>query len=86
MVLLSVSLIPAYSRTRTMAWLLLTGISIGFATFILAGVTTAMGEAGLVPPWLAAWAPSVALLALIGRFLLQHEFLPLVRRGRQQLA
>jgi lipopolysaccharide export system permease protein len=86
MVLLSVSLIPAYSRTRTMAWLLLTGITIGFATFILAGVTTAMGEAGLLPPWLAAWAPSVVLLSLIGRFLLQHEFLPLARRRGQQVA
>ena len=40
MLLLSVSLIPAYSRTGSIGWLLFTGITIGFATFILAGVTT----------------------------------------------
>ena len=86
MLLLSVSLIPAYSRTGSMGWLLFAGITIGFATFILAGVTTAMGEAGLLPPWLAAWAPTVVLLALIGRFFLRHERLPLVRRRGQRLA
>lgn len=86
MLLLSVSLIPAYSRTGSMGWLLFTGITIGFATFILAGVTTAIGEASLLPPWLAAWAPTLVLLALIGRFFLQHELLARTRRRGQRLA
>jgi lipopolysaccharide export LptBFGC system permease protein LptF len=62
------------------------GITIGFGTFILTGITTAMGEAGLLPPWLAAWAPVIALLALIARFLLQHEVLTSNRRRAQGLA
>lgn len=86
MLLLSMSLIPRYSRTGSFAWLFLTGISIGFAAFILAGVTTAMGEAGLLPPWLAAWAPAVALSAMIGRFLLQHEILGSARRRDRSVA
>ncbi len=81
MLLLSISLIPSYSRTGSFGRLLLTGVSIGFAAFILGGVTTAMGEAGLLPPLLAAWAPTLVLLALIGRFLLQHEVLGAARRG-----
>ncbi len=79
-------LIPAFSRTGSIAWLLFTGITIGFATFILAGVTTAIGEASLLPPWLAAWAPTLVLLALIGRFFLQHELLARTRRRGQRLA
>ncbi len=86
MLLLSMSLIPSYSRTRSFAWIFLIGISIGFSIFILTGITTAMGEAGLLPPWLAAWAPVVALLALIARFLLQHEVLTSNRRGAPDLA
>jgi lipopolysaccharide export system permease protein len=81
MVLLSISLIPSYSRTGSFGRLLLSGVSIGFAAFILGGVTTAMGEAGLLPPLLAAWAPALVLLALIGRFLLQHEVLGRARPG-----
>jgi len=86
MLLLSMSLIPSYSRTRSFAWIFLMGISIGFAIFILTGITTAMGEAGLLPPWLAAWAPVIALLALIARFILQHEVLTSNRRGAPGLA
>lgn len=86
MLLLSMSLIPSYSRTGSFVWVFLMGISIGFATFILTGITTAMGEAGLLPPWLAAWAPAIALSALIARFLLQHEVLNSNRRGAQGLA
>ncbi|MDX1423856.1 MAG: LptF/LptG family permease [Kiloniellales bacterium] len=86
MLLLSMSLIPTYSRTGSFAWIFLVGISIGFASFILTGITTAMGEAGLLPPWLAAGAPAIALLALIARFLLQHEVLTSNRRRATGLA
>ena len=86
MLLLSMSLIPSYSRTGSFAWVFLVGISIGFATFILTGITTAMGEAGLLPPWLAAWAPVIALLAVIARFFLQHEVLNSNRRRAKGLA
>jgi lipopolysaccharide export system permease protein len=86
MLLLSMSLIPSYSRTGSFIWIFLMGISIGFASFILTGITTAMGEAGLLPPWLAAWAPAFALSALIARFLLQHEVLNSNRRRAQGLA
>ncbi len=86
MLLLSLSLIPSYSRTGSFVWVFLMGISIGFTTFILTGITTAMGEAGLLPPWLAAWAPVIALLAVITRFFLQHEVLNSNRRRAQGLA
>jgi len=86
MLLLSLSLIPSYSRTGSFIWVFLIGIAIGFTTFILTGVTTAMGEAGLLPPWLAAWAPVIALLAVVARFLLQHEVLVHNRRRAQGVA
>lgn len=86
MLLLSMSLIPSYSRTGSFGWLFVLGISIGFGAFILTGVSTAMGEAGLLPPWLAAWAPVVVLSALIGRFLLEHEILQSARRRGRHVA
>ena len=86
MLLLSMSLIPSYSRTGSFAWLFFIGISIGFGAFILTGVSTAMGEAGLLPPWLAACAPVVALSALIWRFLLEHEILQSARRRGRRVA
>ena len=85
MLLLTLSLIPSYSRTGSFARVFLVGIAIGFTTFILTGITTAMGESGLLPPWLAAWAPVIALLAIIARFLLQHEVLVSNRRNAQGL-
>jgi lipopolysaccharide export system permease protein len=86
MLLLGMSLIPSYSRTGSFAWIFLMGITLGFGTFVLTGITTAMGEAGLLPPWLGAWAPVFALLALIARFLLQHEVLATNRGKTQGLA
>ena len=40
------------------------GIAIGFAFFILDRASLAIGEAGLVPPSIAGWAPSLALAAI----------------------
>ena len=46
-------------------------------------ITFAVG----IPLGASSWLPStLVLLAVIGRFLLQHEFLPLARRRRQPLA
>jgi lipopolysaccharide export system permease protein len=73
MVFLAVALAQRFRRTGVFATLLLAGIGIGFAFFALDGVAFAMGEAGLLPPWFAAWGPKAALGGLVGTILLSNE-------------
>ncbi len=62
--ILSVVLARQSQRAGNAAILLLGGVIIGFGFFIFNGVTLAMGEAGLLPPLLAAGIPP-SVLAII---------------------
>lgn len=73
MVFLAVALAQRFRRTSVFASLMLGGIGIGFAFFALDGIAFAMGEAGLLPPWFAAWGPKAALAGLVGTLLLSRE-------------
>jgi lipopolysaccharide export system permease protein len=63
MVLIAVPLSQRFQRHGGAATTLTLGIAIGFCFFVFDGFALAVGEAGLVPPVLAAWAPSLAFAA-----------------------
>jgi lipopolysaccharide export LptBFGC system permease protein LptF len=48
-------------------------VAIGFGFFIFENASLAMGEAGFLPPWIAAWSPMIALACLIGAFVARAE-------------
>jgi lipopolysaccharide export system permease protein len=70
---LVVSLAQRFHRTGDFGYLIFTGLICGFAFFVLDGGTLAMGEAGLLPPWFAAWSAEIALLCFIGVLALRDE-------------
>lgn len=71
MVLLAVPLAHRYQRAGAITWLLVAGITLGFVFFVFDGMVLAMGEAGLLPPALAAWTPTL-VMALIAQGLMYH--------------
>lgn len=71
MILLCVPLAHRFQRVGAIGWMLLTGISAGFVFFVFDGLVLAMGEAGLLPPALAAWVPTL-VMALIAQGLIYH--------------
>lgn len=73
MAFLVVALIQRFRRTGAFGALLLSSLGIGFAYFVLDGICLALGEAGMLPPWFAAWSPKLALACLIGSFLVGRE-------------
>ncbi len=68
LLLLAFALARRFSRTATVAPILILGITLGFTAIIASGVASALGEVGLLSPLLAAWAPVLALLALVLAF------------------
>lgn len=73
MLLLAASLAQRYRRTGGVTRLFLFGLSIGFATLIFLRTAIAMGEVGVLPPWLAGWVAAAVMLSLIARFALHQE-------------
>jgi lipopolysaccharide export system permease protein len=73
MLLLAIALAQRFRRTGVFATLLLAALGIGFAFLALDGIALAMGEAGLLPPWFAAWGPKLALAGVIGTLLVGRE-------------
>ena len=64
MVLVAVPLSQRFQRHGGGATTLTLGIVIGFCFFVFDGFALAVGEAGLVPPIIAAWAPTLAFAAV----------------------
>ncbi len=71
MILIAVPLTQRFQRHGGFGVTLAMGIAIGFCFFVFDGFTLAVGEAGLLPPWVAAWAPTLAF-AIIGAALGFH--------------
>jgi lipopolysaccharide export system permease protein len=65
MMMLAVALARRFDRAGGTAWLLVGGGAIGFGFFMLDQAAVALGEAGILPSWLAAAGGSVALALLI---------------------
>lgn len=64
MILIAVPLSQRFQRHGGAATTLALGIVIGFCFFVFDGFTLTVAEAGLVPPLIAAWAPTLAFAAV----------------------
>lgn len=73
MILLVVSLAQRFHRTGAFVRLMILTVIIGFGSFIFENASLALGESGLLPPWIAAWSPPLALACLIGGFVARAE-------------
>ena len=65
LLLLAFALARRFSRTASIAPILVSGITLGFASILAGGVASALGEVGVLPPALAAWAPPLTLAAIV---------------------
>ena len=61
------------ARMGGAAWGLLLGGILGIASLVVQGLFVALGQAGHVPPLLAAWAPTVAFACIGATVLLKFE-------------
>ena len=64
MILLAVPLTQRFQRHGGVGSTLAIGVAMGFCFFVFDGFTLAVGEAGLLPPWIAAWAPTLTFAAI----------------------
>jgi lipopolysaccharide export system permease protein len=65
MILLSAPVAQGFQRRGSLGLELSVGVGLGFLFFVVDGLLLALGEAGALPPAIAAWAP-LALFACIG--------------------
>ncbi len=72
MVLLSVPLVQRYQRQANLISILVSGLAIGFSFIVLDDLLLTFGEAGLIPPILAAWSATL-IFAAIGATLALHR-------------
>ena len=75
--LLTISLVISlaqFLRGRgTFGWIFVSAIGVSFGYLMFARTALAMGEVGLMPPWLAGWGPLLALTCLVGSLLVFRE-------------
>lgn len=57
MMLFAVPLAQRFQREGGIPLILVLGVAVGFLFFVFDGATLSLGEAGLLPPALAAWSP-----------------------------
>lgn len=65
MLFLIVALAQRFQRTGHVEFLFVGGLGYGFGYFIFSGISVAMGEVGLLPPWLAGWVPVIVFSLVI---------------------
>ena len=73
MLVLVISLIQAIGKAVPFGWIFVSSLALSFGFFVFDRMTLAMGEVGILPPWLAAWAPNLVLACLAGTFLVRQE-------------
>ncbi len=73
MIGLVISLAQFLRGRGTFTWVLIFALAVSFCFMVFAKMVLAMGEVGLLPPWLAAWAPPLVLASLIGSLLVFRE-------------
>jgi lipopolysaccharide export system permease protein len=66
MIAISIPLASRFRRGGGIGVLFAVGIGLGFAYFVLDGISITMGELGFVAPWLAAWGPVLGFVAIAG--------------------
>lgn len=73
MILLSAPVAQGFQRQRSLGLELAVGMGLGFLFFVTDGLLLALGEAGALPPALAAWAPMVLFASIGGATLVRME-------------
>jgi lipopolysaccharide export system permease protein len=74
MVLLAVPLAQGQERRRRkIVLMVIAGVAIGFLYLVFDGLALSLGGAGLLPPFLAAWAPILVFLSIAGALAFRHE-------------
>lgn len=71
--LFAVPLTQRFQRTAGVGSMLAIGVVLGFLYLIFFGVTLTLGEAGVLPPMLAAWTPPLLLALATGIFVFRFE-------------
>ena len=71
----AVPLAARYRRGGNAGYIFGVGVAVGFSYFILDGLSMTVGELGLVPPWLAAWLPAMALGLVAAAFITRAKSL-----------
>jgi lipopolysaccharide export system permease protein len=73
MIALCVPLAIRFRRGGGIGYLFAAGVAIGFAFFVLDGISMTLGEIGLMPPVLAAWLPMLILAAIAAALTVRAE-------------
>lgn len=73
MILLAVPLAQRFQRYGNIAPMMVVGVAVGFSFFVFDGWTLTVGEAGLIPPLVAAWGPTLAFAVIAGAMALHFE-------------
>lgn len=73
MLVLVIALTQAIGKSVPFGWIFVSALAMSFIFFVFDRATLAMGEVGILPPWLAAWTPNLVLASLAGTFLILQE-------------
>lgn len=73
MIALCVPLAVRFRRGGGVGMLFGVGVALGFAYFIFDGISLTIGELGIVPAWMAAWAPMAVFAGLAAALTLRAE-------------
>lgn len=73
MLAIAVPLAVRFKRGGGLGAMFAIGVGLGFTFFILDGMSVTLGELGMVPPWMAAWMPSMIFGAVAGMMISRVE-------------
>lgn len=73
MLAIAVPLAVRFKRGGGLGAMFAVGVGLGFTYFILDGLSVTLGELGMVPPWMAAWMPSMIFAAIAGMMISRVE-------------
>ena len=73
MIMLCIPLAAKFRRGGGLGILFALGVALGFLFFISDGISTTLGELGIVPPMLSAWAPLLIFAAIGVSFIARTE-------------
>ena len=76
MILIIVALARPLSGRTAQGWLIVIGVAVGFVAWTFDGLVLTIGDLGLLPPVLAAWAPLAVFAASAASLMLQQERRP----------
>jgi len=73
MVVICVPLTVKFRRGGGIGMMFAVGILLGFIFFVFDGISLTLGELGVIPPWMAAWAPVMIFFGIGSYMTLQTE-------------